>query len=1067
MRSPASVLLGAASVLLALPSIGAAQDAVTISGRVTSAETGVPLNLASVTIEGLDAVALTRNGRYSLVIAAPRGHGQQVTIVARLIGYKAKSATIALAGSVTQDFSLDGNPLRLGEVVVTGAGTTSSMEKLGTVISIVDSSSIERSHESNVVEALAGKSPGVFVNSQSGDPGASSYIRIRGIKSLSDDAQPLFVVDGMPFDNSIGQTVGGDGGAGIVAPNRAADINPNDIESVTILKGASASAIYGARAANGVVLITTRSGHAGGAHYSLSSNFSFESVDRTIPLQHDYAQGNDGITDVCDAPGCRPASSSYGAHLEPGTVTYDHFGEIFEGGHSADNTIAAFGGNDKTTFYLSAGNTTQHGIIVGPSDAYERSTVHVRATQLIIDRLSIGGNFNYVDARGSFIEKGSTPSGLMLTALRTPPAFNNRAFLDSMPRVHRSYRYPRPFSSDDISGRGFDNPFFDIYDDRNTTETNRAYGNVHAELDATDWLKVNYTLGADFYDTDLFFGAAQSTSAGPGGFVLRTTGDNLQVDHNLTATLSHTFDPALSGAFTIGQNLNAQRTLTLDAGGHDLIAAAPFDVQNTSERFADNFKVITHSESYFAQATADIWAQLYLTAALRNDGFSTFGEANPRAWYPKASMSWTFTSALGKSDQKGVLTFGKIRAAYGETGKAPAPYLTNTVVMSGSVGDLNATQQGHAGLFSSGQLGNSRVKPEREKELEGGVDFGFFDQRTDLSLTYYRSNSIGVILELPIPLSSGFGSILGNGAKIRNEGYEASLNIRPFSTKRWSWDVGLQWSKNTTTVLALSGAQFVSGAAQGSGNFGQGAATLGYGFGLRGVDFVRCGRGLSVGTDSIDADVCHGAPKNALYIGDDGFPVLDPTDRVVSDPDPHWTGSIQTSLHVRHVTFSALIDHKQGGDIWNGTRGALDHYGTHKDTDIRGRTFTFGRDFPYVKGPVVGPGAGTSVVIDESWFQNGGSGFNGPITPFIEDGTYTKIRELSIGYSFDAAWVSRLVGLRSIDLKLAGRNLYTWTKYSGIDPETNLAGAEFAIQGIDFFNNPQTRSIVVSIVLNR
>ena len=188
---------------------------------------------------------------------------------------------------------------------------------------------------------------------------------------------------------------------------------------------------------------------------------------------------------------------------------------------------------------------------------------------------------------------------------------------------------------------------------------------------------------------------------------------------------------------------------------------------------------------------------------------------------------------------------------------------------------------------------------------------------------------------------------------------------------------------------------------------------------------------------------------------------------MISDPDPKWMGSIRTSFHISKFQVSALVDHKQGGQVWNGTRGALYNFGTHKDTDIRGQSFTFGKDYPYFSGPVAGPGAGTAVVIDQDWFQGLGSGFNGPSSQFIEDGTFTKLREVSVAYTFDGKWVQNLIGLTSIDLRLAGRNLHTWTKYKGIDPETNLAGAAFATQGIDYFNNPQTRSFVVSIGLNR
>ena len=398
---------------------------------------------------------------------------------------------------------------------------------------------------------------------------------------------------------------------------------------------------------------------------------------------------------------------------------------------------------------------------------------------------------------------------------------------------------------------------------------------------------------------------------------------------------------------------------------------------------------------------------------------------------------------------------------------------------SGYGDGLNATQQGNGGLYSnsaftalaagSGALGNPNIKPEREKEFETGLDLGFLDQKADLALTYYTNNSVDVILPLPIPLTTGYSTQLQNGAKLRNIGYEMALNVRPVTTPNFSWDFGLQWAKNNTRVISLKGASFVENVAQFGGTFSgaTGAAPLHSNIGLRGNDFVRCNRGLIVDADSIDADVCQGQAKNALYIGADGFPVVDETDRVIADPDPHWTGAIRTGFRVSKFQFSALVDHKQGGDVWNGTRGALYNFGTHKDTDIRGQMLTFGKDYPYLTGPVAGPGAGTAVLIDQDWFRGLGSGFNGPSSQFIEDGTYTKLREVSVAYTFDGKWVPNLIGLTSIDLRLAGRNLKTWTKYKGIDPETNLGGAAFATQGIDYFNNPQTRSFVVSVGLNR
>jgi len=333
-------------------------------------------------------------------------------------------------------------------------------------------------------------------------------------------------------------------------------------------------------------------------------------------------------------------------------------------------------------------------------------------------------------------------------------------------------------------------------------------------------------------------------------------------------------------------------------------------------------------------------------------------------------------------------------------------------------------------------------------------------------VTLYQDRTEGAIFQAPLAASTGFVSQAQNAGTIRNRGIETSLNYRPIMNSDLTWEIGLQWSKNENRVLSLNGQQFVDLSAGGGGGFTGTVPTawLGSEVGvLRGNDFARCGRGLNISGEDIDAG-CGNAPKGALYIGADGFPVVDPTTRVIADGNPDWLGSLRTSVTYHKVTLSGLLDVKHGGQIWDGTRGALINFGTHIDTDIRGQSLVFGKT--YMPGPVAGPGAGTPVVIDQSWFQGNGGGFGPVASQFVEPGGYTKLREISVAYSLDQDWVKSW-GFSSIDLRLAGRNLYTWTQYRGIDPEANLAGAAVLIQGVDYFNNPQTRSFVISLGLNR
>jgi TonB-linked SusC/RagA family outer membrane protein len=1062
--------LYAAIALAALPTWAIAQAPVTVTGRVTSTD-GVPLAYADVRIPALSVGGVSReNGVYVFVIPGARVSGQEVELVIRVLGYKTQTVKITLnPGTITQDFTLAPNPLQLGEVVVTGAGTATEVEKLGNVRDHVDSTLIQRSNEQNIVAAIAGKAPNVEVNTQSGEPGASSFIRIRGQKTIQGSGQPLIVVDGVPIDNSTNST--GSFLAGTVAPNRASDINPSDIENIEILKGAAAAAIYGARAAQGVVLITTKSGHAGPTRISFSTTVTTDKVDKGVPLQTMYGQGSGGVAATCAAPGCRPNPASYGPLLPAGTPTFDHFSEMFHTGHMVDNNLTISGGSDRTQFYFGGSWMDQNGTIVGPNNGYRRATARLKASHRLLDNLTVTGNFAYTDARGDYIQKGSNVSGLLLGALRTPPEFDNRYYLDSATGLHRSFRYPEPTANSALASRGYDNPFFVVNKMANTSEVSRAFGGVDLRYLPISWLQVQYTLGADYSADQRLSGFPQSSSNFPQGQVIRADYINYQIDHNLTGTATYTLTPSFSGTVTVGQNLNVRTYQQVYVTGNQLIAPQPFKLSNTVDRDPpSDFESDVHSESYFGQLTADLWNQLFFTVAARNDGYSSFGQNNKRAWFPKASIAWTFTSYLNQDNsvfkflQRPLswLNYGKARLAYGQSGRAPNAYQTLSTYGTGSFGDggwgpsLTPTQAGFGGLYTGGQRPQDNLKPERTGELESGFDLGMFRDRTDAHFTYYRDLSKDVILSVPLPPSTGFTSQAQNAARILNVGYEVSLNVRPVTAARLTWEIGAQWATNDNRVLDLAGAEFVGlpGAFAGA----PGAAVKGSRVGvLRGNDFARCG--ITAGI------TCTNAPTGALYIDASGFPILDPETRVIMDPTPKWTASVNSSLRFGKWQLSGLLDVRHGGQVWNGTIGALHNFGTSKDTEIRGQTRTFGQDF--MPGPVGGPGAGTPVVIDQGWFTGLGNGFGPVASQFIENGGFVKLREISVAYSLDGPWVDRMFGVRSIDLRVAGRNLHTWTKYTGIDPETNLAGAEVGLQGIDYFNNPQTRSFVFSITLNR
>jgi TonB-linked SusC/RagA family outer membrane protein len=1095
-----ATLVAAALAPVALP----AQEPATVTGRVTNAS-GAPENAVLVRIEALGIGATTSaDGTYRLVVPGSRVRpGQQVTITASRVGLAPSSRTITLApgAALTQDFQLGADVLRLNELVVTGAGTTQTAVEIGSARNNVRAELITRSNEANVVAALAGKAPNVEVTASSGEPGASSYIRMRGTRTVSGDGQPLFVVDGVPINNQSFSTsnfnpideLGSGEISGTAQSNRAIDLNPNDVESIEILKGAAAGALYGARAGQGVVLITTRGGRAGGTRYSLKSTLSLDDISRTYPLQTRWGQGRLGVAPGehdCDDPNVNGAlcTRAWGPDLAlAGRPAFDHADEAYDTGYELENNLSISGGNERTTFYLSLSRLDNDGVFKGPNNWFDRTTVRLKASHFLASSFSLGGNVAYSDTRGSFIQRGNNVNGLQLGLLRTPPDFNNclpeSCYLDPVTGLHRSYRMQHPTLGSESLSRGFDNPFFALFEPENRAQVGRIFGSVTATYLPRPWLTLAYTLGADYSTDERLEGAPQASSdVSAGGRVTDGKIVDYQISSDLTATAEYRLSPAFKGSVTLGQSLNNRNNRILATVGRTLVAPEPFKLSNTVSRDpVIDTETIVHNVSFFGQLTFEAWDQLYLTLAGRNDGSSTFSEEHRRSWFPKASLAWNAVEVLGSPSWLGLL---KLRTAYGEAGQEPLPFLTTNAFSSAIVGGiaqgtgLTPTQSGFGGLVSSFIRGADDLRPERTREFEAGFDVALADGRAEVNFTFYNARTEDVILNVALPPSSGFTRQAQNAGTFRNRGVELSLNVRPLVRRNLSWDVGVQWGTNRSRVLELEGVDFVPLDPNSITPFG--VAIEGepvgvfYDFGL-----VRCGlspTGMGAVIEGVDlADECAGAPTGAVYIGEDGFPVRDPNQRVIGDPNPDWTGGVTTTFRYRNLELGGLVDVRRGGVIYNGTRGALYSYGTHKDTEERaactedgctGNEKVFGETI--LPGPVVGPGAGTSVPIGENWYRNGLAPcpFSDVAELCMEDGSYVKLRELSVAYTFASRWLARTAGLSSVNVRVAGRNLHTWTDYTGYDPETNLGGSIQKTRGMDYFNMPQTRSFVMSVTLN-
>lgn len=931
----------------------AAQEPATVTGRVTNAAGGTESGV-TIRIEALSVGTTTAaDGTYRLVIPASRLRtGQTVTISASRVGLatSARSVTLNPGAVLAQNFVLGQSALMLEGLVATGVGQATTRERLGVAISSVSGAEINQVQASNVVSALAGKAPGVQVLSASGEPGAPTSIRIRGVNTLQNmGVGPLFVVDGVPVNTqeivlpSSARSVGGNSAnpvtlSGTISTNRIADINPNDIESVEILKGAAAAAIYGARAAQGVVLITTKRGQVGATRVALSQSLTTDEVVRGYPLQRSFAAGAGGV----NSNNLR----SWGAPITG--PSYDHSGELFEKGQIVETNLSLSGGSERTTYFLSFGRFDHNGIVVGDNDYFERYTARLRASHELANELTVSGNFAYAQSKAGYIQTGSNVSGLLLGGLRTPPSFDNcsrengnQCYLSAQ-GFHRFYDKPSPTVANDVGT--FDNPFWVIEQNRTNSEVGRAFGNIALDYRPTDWVNLNYTIGNDYSSDDRLEVFPTGNAVQRNGYLADAVITFQQLNQDATATFNRDLRTDVNGVLTLGWNRNSRDFRRQFVEGFTFIAPGVFQLDNTLDRNPDSYEYRIRSESFFGQAQLNILDQLFLTGALRNDGFSTFAQGQRRHWFPKASAAWAFSETLGLGES--VLTSGKLRVAWGQAGNEPPVYGTIGGFSFADIADagwgtfIRPTTGGQGGAYRGATLEQPDLGPERTTETELGFDLALFGERATLGVTHYRAHTVDAILQVPLARSTGFTQQLRNSAEITNRGWEVALDVRPIARRNFAWDVGVNWSRNRNNVESLgdTATKFIGLA--GGFTSASGAAVVGYPVGvLRGSDFARCGNGLTSltvgGTTHDIARACQGQPDGALYLAADGFPILDPTLRVIAVPQADWNAGIRSSVTIARVQISGLLDVKHGGQIWNGTRGALYSYGTHGDTEER------------------------------------------------------------------------------------------------------------------------------------
>ncbi len=1067
-----------------------------LSGKVTSAEDNSPVPGVSVTVKGTTNGTLTdADGTYKLNVPA------KGTIVFSAVGMQAVEETVN--GRAAIDIVMKNDVKQLSEVIVTALGIKEERDKFASSVSTIGGKNITQSGETGLLSGLSGKASGVVITKSGGDPGAGSYIQIRGQNTINGNAQPLFIVDGIPVSNS-NDNDGSAGGNSIVQQSRINDLNPEDIESMEVLKGASAAALWGTRAANGVVVITTKKGKdtKGKVNISFKSTLSFDRVNKMPPLQTTYGEGSGGVFRqgnkysfgdlIADRSGgpdtyiTDPTAPGYQGYVTfpDGTKRYaiasgtaanphggknsrdvfDHTKDVFQTGHYTDNAINISGGNARSNFMLSYSNLTQDGIVKAFSN-YQRNTARINVASQFTEWFRASANVGYSKVGSSRIQQGDNLDGVMLGGTRTPPDFDNQYYTGTYTNAagqvfndaHVSYRNPLGIDQNTI----YSNPVWNISNNRNTTDVDRITGNVELGVTPTSWLSITGRTGIDNFTDARLERFSRNSANYLNGYLSKNWITEKQFNTDVFANATKTFNNNFSGSLLVGVNYNSRRRAILsDAISNLIVPTAPDILTNAlnSNLTASNYNSLIRTYAYYAQAEVQAYNQLFLTLTGRNESASTFGsKTNSSFFFPSAALAWQFTKLKGL-ETSSVLSFGKLRLTWGQVGIQPQPYQNFTTFNPAAYTDSYANGVSSAsslyggGYVRSTTAGNDYLRPERKTESEVGVDLRFLNNRFSFSGTAYSNATKDVILSLNVPYETGYAVRNINAAELSNKGLEFDAGADIFPQGAFKWNLSANFSLNRNKVVSLAGASVYTLPSTYAGQ----SLIPGQPFGVfYGTDFLKD----ESGKYKLDAN---------------GFPQGGTNNEIVGNPNPKWRGGLGSTFSYKGVSLYVLFDKVYGNDFYNGTRGALYLIGTHGDVgntsvapagglkDYNGNTIAAGTKF---EGNIQDFGAGP-VALNQAWYQGPGTSFSSASTKqFVEDGGSTRLREVTLTYSLRSPGFRRYTHLASVDFSLTGRNVFLWTKYRGTDPEVSITGASLA-RGQDWFTNPNTKSLLFSVKIN-
>ena len=1055
-------------VALLFISIGlATAQTLTVTGTVVSESDGQPVAGAYVLVNGTTLGTITdAEGRFGI----------------SEVPADAKEIIVTFLGMSTASAPVQAEPLKivmhedvtyLEETIVTAMGISRSEKAIGYAATKVDGDEIAASRNANALDALQGKVAGLQIQATSSDPGSANSVTIRGFSSINSSNQPLYVVDGVPLQNSTLTSQGHS-----ISTAGIANIAPDDIASMTILKGAAATALYGSRASNGVIVITTKTGtKEDGRNFTLSYNggMQIRQVSLLPEMQNKWGQGWNGAQTFIENGSWGPAFDGslqvYGPIWNNSQKyhTYDskvkNVREFFDLGISHNHNVSLSGvSKDRSmTYYLSYSHTSDNGIMPTDKDAYKRNTISMRNTYDAAKWLKVSSSFNFANSATDIV--GSYQGTSVIDGLLEMP--RDMSIVD-LKDLNDPFNTPEAY----LTPYGITNPYWAMENNYNHTDSKQMFGKIQADFKPWEFLTFTYRFGFDYTDYDYKSGTPQielddalinedygyaPSEMNGNGSVYNRYYRSVDLNHDFMVNFSKTFAEKLDVNVVAGVNVWERSYTYMDGATEDLTFHTGFwDLSNgsTKSTLAET-QMKRRLIGLFGDVTIGWDNMLFLNLTARNDWSSTLPIGNNNYFYPGATLSWVFTELFPND----VLTFGKARLAYGKTGNDAGAYMTSANFVQGYANgyyqsDIIAfPMNGTNAFLSSSTIGSSSLRPEMTSEFEVGLNLQFFDGRIGLDAAYYNRTTSDQIFTLPVDPATGYSSMVTNFGQVRNRGVELLLSTTPVHTRNFRWDLDVNFALNRNKVLTMP--ESLEG----------GKVTI---------------NGFAAGDDAVYMYAEVGKPLGTLYtylpqtVTDEnspyfGAPVVDAHGQPVlgeeleftgCDVNHKWTGGVTTSFSFYGVTLSATLDARVGGTMFSRTKNLMQFTGNSVITAYNDR-----RPF-IIPNSVVDAGDGTYVPNTVPIQQTDGSyqdyfnlyGWGNGGTAYLLDRSFAKLRNVSVTWDLPRKWLKK-AHIAGLSVSAFVNNAFVWTASDNyyVDPETTTEGTDLGGAFGELYTNPSCR----------